>query len=229
MNLVQIQKAQQASEPAPENPKVRRAVQGESPTVFTDIYQDDVNIAVWQREFSASLRASVDAFLAKNPLFQSSMTATPDNAQEGVMEMLKLSSPSELSEDIAQLVDMFCYLFDVQCVGLRLTVLDRAMCPKFHVDRVPGRLVTTYQGIATEWLSHEKVDRSKLGTGSQGKPDHESGIYQSEQDIQILGCGDVALLKGEMWEGNEGAGLVHRSPKLEPGDKRLLMTLDFID
>ena len=131
-----------------------------------------------------------------------------------------------LSEDIAELVDMFCCLFDLGRVGLRLTVLDKAMCPKFHVDKVPCRLVTTYQGSATDWLPHNKVDRSKLGHGSEGKPDEQSGLFSKMDDIQHLTAGDVALLKGESWEGNEGAGLVHRSPSLSAGESRLLLTLD---
>jgi len=77
-------------------------------------------------------------------------------------------------------------------------------------------------------LRHNAVDRSKLGRGSQGKPDSESGIYSSPQDIQQLNYGDVALLKGEAWQDNEGAGLVHRSPDLAKDEKRLLLTLDMM-
>jgi len=100
------------------------------------------------------------------------------------------------------------------------------MCPKFHVDRVPCRLVTTYSGTATQWLPHQSVDRTKLGTGSNGKSDEVSGLYH-RNDMRQLSVGDVALLKGESWSGNEGAGLVHRSPGLADGEKRLLLTLDF--
>ena len=32
-----------------------------------------------------------------------------------------------------------------------------------------------------------------------------------------------------LWEENEGKGLIHRSPKLHNGNKRLLMTLDFVN
>ncbi|WP_428354217.1 DUF1826 domain-containing protein [Methyloprofundus sp.] len=38
-----------------------------------------------------------------------------------------------------------------------------------------------------------------------------------------------ALLKGERWEGNENAGLVHRSPAINEGERRLLLTLDFMN
>ena len=54
-----------------------------------------------------------------------------------------------------------------------------------------------------------------------------SGLFQSETDIENLQSGQVALLKGERWEGNEGAGLVHRSPRLNKGERRLLLSLDF--
>lgn len=124
---------------------------------------------------------------------------------------------------------MFCYLFDLKQTGLRLTTLCHAMCPRFHVDRIPCRLVTTFQGVSTQWLPNHTVDRTKLGAGSQGLPDDQSGIYLSENDICQLKTGDVALLKGERWEGNENAGLVHRSPAVTEGGQRLLLTLDFVD
>jgi hypothetical protein len=66
-----------------------------------------------------------------------------------------------------------------------------------------------------------------LGPGSQGQPDKKSGLYKSEHDIRELDCGDVALLKGERWEGNLNAGLVHRSPEIFAGQSRLVLTLDF--
>jgi hypothetical protein len=100
------------------------------------------------------------------------------------------------------------------------------MCPRFHFDRIPCRLVTTYHGKATEWLPHRVVDRSKLGNGNQGQPDDKSGLFHHKNDIHRLKEGDVALLKGEKWQGNEGAGLVHRSPPVLSGEYRLLLTLD---
>jgi hypothetical protein len=156
------------------------------------------------------------------------MILSPENAASAIHKTLGGSKlTAALSENIAELVDIFCCLFELERVGLRLTALDGAMCPRFHVDRVPTRLVTTFQGIATEWLPHDVVDRSKLGLGSEGKSDEESGIFSTKEDIKQLTSGDVALLKGEGWEGNEGAGLVHRSPSLAMGGKRLLLTLDF--
>lgn len=211
------------------SPMYRRAAQGTEPGVLTDFYQEDVNIAVWQRTFSPSFSSAISEFLIANPKVHTSEVLSPAQTQAVLKASLGQHSPPELIDDIAELVDMFCCLFELKRAGLRLAVLDRAMCPRFHVDRVPGRLVTTYQGIATQWLPHEQVQRDKLGAGNNGKPDNLSGLFQCETDIQQLGRGDVAILKGERWEGNENAGLVHRSPAPAAGENRLLLTLDFGD
>lgn len=217
----------QSTSIAANEPKVRLASQGKDPAVFTDVYHEETNIIIWQRELSKTLQNSVNDFLRSNPTFQTAMTVTPQSVLSSVCESLGATCQTELGENIALLVDMFCCLFDLKRVGLRLTTLDRAMCPKFHVDRVPCRLATTFQGVATEWLPNQRVNRDKLGPGSDGLPDNQSGLFKSEHDIQQLSCGDVALLKGELWPRNENAGLVHRSPALPSGERRFLLTLDF--
>ena len=210
--------------------QIWRSIEGSQLDVLTDIYQEHTNIAIWQRSLAHALIEAADSILDTNPTLQASLVVTPQEANAAVVKALgSMARAATLSEDIAQLVDMFCCLFDIKRAGLRLTALDRAMCPRFHVDRVPCRLVTTYQGVATEWLPHQAADRSKLGIGSQGKPDERSGLFNSAADIQQLCRGDVALLKGESWEGNQGAGLIHRSPQLPGETRRLLLTLDFMD
>ena len=206
--------------------KTRIAATGDNPSVLADIYRDDVNIAIWQRKLSGVLREAVGDFVSSNTSFKSSMSVSPDNALDSVAEVLRQRPSSTLCRSIAELVEMFCCLLGLQRAGLRMSVLGGAMCPRFHVDKVPCRLVTTYRGSGTEWLRHDSIDRSKLGTGSRGLPDHESGLYGWPDQIQQLVDGDVALLKGELWKGNENAGLVHRSPSVKAGDTRLLVTVD---
>ena len=53
-------------------------------------------------------------------------------------------------------------------------------------------------------------------------------IFKNNSDIQELCVGEIALLKGESWAGNESAGLVHRSPVLKTNESRLLLSVDFI-
>ena len=207
--------------------------ESDTPEAFTDIYRDDTNIAIWQRKLSGELSLAVNEILKTNTKLKIAEAVTAKNVHSTLYNVLgETNAVMRLSDDITLLVDMFCCLFDLKGVGLRLTVLDSAMCPRFHFDRIPCRLVTTYHGIATEWLPNHLVDRSKLGAGNQGKSDENSGLFHSTNDIRQLSQGDVALLKGEFWHDNGGAGLVHRSPAQPKGsinEPRLLLTLDFIN
>ncbi|GHF00655.1 DUF1826 domain-containing protein [Thalassotalea profundi] len=205
------------------------AVCDTSPCVLSKIYQKHTNIATWERKLSSDLMTAVEEFLACNKTKTSVLVVTPETTEGVLCDTFGDDNTTKaLREDIALLVDMFCYLFELKEAGLRLTILERAMCPSFHFDRIPCRLVTTYKGVATQWLNNDVIDRSKLGAGNQGKTDEKSGLFNSLNDINQLGEGDVALLKGEHWYENEGAGLVHRSPALAKGERRLLLTLDFI-
>ena len=208
----------------------RKGMEDTQHTVLTDIYQEDTNMVVWKRNLANNLEQAADAIIESQPTLEELLVVSPEEAFESVKKLLGGSPEAELlAEDIANLVDMFCCLFDLKRGALRMTVLDRAMCPRFHVDRVPCRLVTTYQGIATEWLPHNVADRSKLGTGNMGKPDELSGLFEHISDIQQLKSGDVGLMKGELWHNNEGAGLIHRSPQVPNNTRRLVLTLDFMN
>ncbi len=196
--------------------------------VLADIYTDAVAIAVWQRSLTPSLDAAVASLLALPYKTTLKLVLAAATANETLRrELPAFHLRDVLIDDLSLLVDMFCCLFGLQQVGLRLSVLDNAMCPRFHVDRIPCRLVTSYGNPATEWLPNFTLDRRKLGAGSGGLSDAESGLYKQPQDIQRLAAGDVALLKGELWNETIGRGVVHRSPALSAGVKRLLMTLDF--
>ncbi len=72
------------------------------------------------------------------------------------------------------------------------------------------------------------MGRSKPGKGNIGLPDELSGIFRSVGDIGQLTGGDLASLKDSLWKGAELRGLVHRSLTPEPGETRLLITLDFV-
>ena len=207
----------------------RKAAVDCHPSIFTDIYQENINIAIWERDLATDIQSCVDQFLQSHSHYQTSLIVKPDTVFNKLIESeSELVNAQAFCKDISELVEMFCALFDVSQVGLRLKVLDSAMCPRFHVDRVPCRLISTYCGATSEWLPHDAVDRSKLGKGNNGLSDADSGLFQSEENINRLKVGDVAILKGELWEGNENAGLVHRSPQVSAGDKRFLLTLDYI-
>jgi len=121
---------------------------------------------------------------------------------------------------VAWLVRAFSCLVDARRIGLRLRMLDKPMCPRFHVDHVPLRLITTYVGAGSEWLREGGMQRRRLGDPTAEPTDPAA--------IQQLGVGDVALFKGEKWLGNEGAGIIHRSPQATTAEHRLILTLDWL-
>lgn len=203
---------------------------GNNASVLTDIYQEKVNVAIWQNTLTDDIRNDISSIMKS---CQSACVITASQPDEVINHLIEhepqLEGKNAFCDYIALLAEMFCTLFEIKRVGLRLTVLDKAMCPKFHVDKIPCRLVTTFEGVATEWLPNDKVNRSKLGAGSLGIEDEKSGIMQSIDDIQHMSIGDVALLKGEGWYNNENAGAVHRSPAVMNDNRRLLLTLDVMD
>lgn len=185
----------------------RRQVQAADVAILTRIYDADVNLAVWQRSLSQQVSAYAN-WLLEQPLgFSWQEAIGVSQALPRAQEALPAHEHKEaFVADLAEIIDMYCCLFELDAVGLRLRVLGRAMCPKFHSDRVPCRLVTTYGGAGTQWRSQQSGD---------------------DADVQQISDGAVALLKGDAWRGNEGQGLLHRSPALAPRQKRLLLTLDF--
>ena len=201
-------------------------VAGIDPEVLAEIFEPNTNIAIWQRSLSEGLQCSVDEFVASRQQPYTSMICSPADVRTQLLKDFGIHF-SALVDDVNELVDTFCCLFELNQVSLRMTVLREVMCPKFHVDHVPCRLVTTYDGMGTRWLPNCAVNRDKLGVGSAGLSDQESGLYGSESDIRQIAAADVALLKGEAWPGTQNAGLVHRSPTIPSGENRLLLTLDF--
>ncbi|MFB1037160.1 MAG: DUF1826 domain-containing protein, partial [Sinobacterium sp.] len=108
----------------------------DQPAVLSDIYQEDCNIVAWRRELSPQIQTTVNDFLVSNSGLQVQMALSPQDAFTHIHQALGGSDlMSPLSENIAELVDMFCCLFDLGKAGLRLIALDKAMCPRFHVDK----------------------------------------------------------------------------------------------
>ena len=188
-----------------------RQVLGDSPQVLTDVLQDGVNMAVWQRHLPAHIEDFARTLLSLGQPLAESFTLELDAAGE-VAPLHRLAAGyadlqghAGFVADVTWLIGAYACLLDARRVGVRLRVLDGAMCPRFHVDHVPVRLITTYAGPASEWLATPQ-----------------------SREVRQLASGDVALLKGEKWLGNEGAGLVHRSPQLPEGQRRLILTLDWM-
>ncbi|KPY50835.1 DUF1826 domain-containing protein [Pseudomonas syringae] len=204
-----------------------RQAHGGTPEVLSEILQDDVNLAVWQRQLPAHIEDFGALLLSMGePLAESMPLQVRGGEVEPDLTTLAwgysdLQGYQGFIADVSWLVSAYACLLGAECVGLRLRVLDKAMCPRFHVDHVPVRLITTYGGGGSQWLHEDVMDRKQLGR-LDAEPTNAA-------DIQQINSGEVALLKGERWHGNEGFGLIHRSPQLLRNERRLILTLDWLD
>lgn len=203
-----------------------RQVMRSTPDVLSDVLLEDVNLAVWERCLPQSIERFAAALIDRPaPLVERfTLEFDPDNGEPDLQGMAagyrELEGHADFVADVTWLAKAYGFLLGARRLGVRLRVLDASMCPRFHVDHVPMRLITTYIGPGSDWLSEGGIIRSGLGSAA-ADPQGNAAIHR-------LGCGHVALAKGEKWAGNEGWGLVHRSPPVPAGERRLLVTMDWL-
>ena len=203
---------------------VIRQTRGETPLALADILDNGVNLALWQRQLPLHI-AEFGALLVSlgEPLAESLVVELDSEDAEPDLQGLAagcrdLEGYEGFIADVAWLISAFACLLGAKRIGVRLRLLDKAMCPRFHVDHVPVRLITTYAGIGSQWLREGVMDRRQLSQADA----------EPTERIEQIHCGEVALLKGEKWRGNEGYGLIHRSPALAANERRLILTLDWL-
>lgn len=198
-------------------------------TDLVRIFDEDVQLCLYQRSPVESITRYFAAAGEQGLLgLGFRLLATPGQPLD-IPALAALPGRDALVQDMAYLLEIYGELLGCPQVGMRLEVLDRAMCPRFHVDRTGVRMLCTYQGQGTEWLSEEAADRSKLGNLAQGMPDETSGLIRNPRAIRQAPPFSLLLLKGTQWQGNHGRGAIHRSPTPDPLEPyRVLLALDAI-
>jgi hypothetical protein len=182
-----------------------RVVYAGTPDQLADIYRDEINLVIWKRHRNSEVDKYVDRLLVRNLPTNLCIRLPVNHAATRLVENLPvLENKHHFIDDVIMLLDMYACLFDLEYTGVRITTVDKAMCPRFHVDKVPCRLITTYGGAGTEWIPGHGAD-----------------------SIRQLDEYDVGLFKGSAWEGNEDHAVIHRSPTPAVNTRRLLLTLDF--
>ncbi|MCS3904543.1 hypothetical protein J2T55_002582 [Methylohalomonas lacus] len=194
-----------------------------APGQFGVIHQPGVNLAVWPRTLDHRwsgllrrlLRERVHAVATLEPVDVEWLLLT---------EFARLSETDadsiELIRDIQNQARVFAELAGSATVTMRLEVVNTDECRLFHVDRHRLRLLCTYAGPGMEWLGNLQVNRAALGHGSNQR------VLRQGRSRQ-LAPGHVAVLKGELYPGNAGNGIVHRSPTIGiAGQQRLRLRFD---
>lgn len=132
-------------------------------------------------------------------------SVTPRGASRVVDEALRfvgLDAPG-LAAEAGRTARSFLKTFGLARANLRLEVVDRQSCPKFHVDRVHVRLLRTFVGAGTEYCR-----------------------APAPGDVWAAPPGSLEFLKGTLNPTYSGE-LLHRSPQVPVGERRLCLVLDF--
>lgn len=188
---------------------------------LVDIYEPALNLVTAPLDADASVLEALTRAANEVPCFEFvKETSGEGEALEYALPWFEGHAGGRAWLGLAQpLVRLFADLFEAERLGVRLTLADKPMCPRFHVDDVVCRLVVTLVGRGSEFLSEPDVRRKLLGA-------KESPVEREGATIHQLAPLEVGLFKGEAWPDNKGRGIVHRSPA--GSDRRLVMTVDLL-
>ena len=195
---------------------------GDDAALLADIYQEPIQLINWQRNLDQSVKNDVQQLLKDKSRFTFRIILPPYQVAQWLQEQWGEEQYTHLANDVEMLTILYADLFEIAQVGLRFELVDKTLCPLFHVDKVLCRLVTTYSGRTTEWLESDNTDRQALIDRQYDK------TVIDTNKINRVSVGDVLLFKGQSWSDHTGEGVVHRSPLADPDQRRLILTLDII-
>lgn len=197
----------------------------DSPLILSDIFSLTTSVTVWERTSKPRINQFFKLAFKELGLGIRGVFTMDSLKNELANALPDYEGKEEAIDDIFLLSDMLTCLFNCNHVGLRLAALSTAMCPKFHVDNIPVRLVNTYVGPGTEWLPLEAIEESPSDEWDEhGKL--ASGGYYNKHHVQQMNTFDVGLLKGKAWSEHGDMAAIHRSCQLTKDSKRVLLTLD---
>lgn len=220
-----MHQAMRVSEPLPTLMPASPHVAGDQPDVLRRIVEPGVNLSLWQRPTPGQTVGEL-ALLDASDLPDLRRPTSPDSFDDDVSALLRRRNldPSRFvhwRSDLARLAALFFAVSSDLGVTLRLETTSEDGCRRFHVDRTRLRLLCTYRGPGTEWLSDAQVDRVAQAGGARN-----DGIIRFGAPSRFQPCW-VGILKGDAYPGNAGHGLVHRSPPIAgTGQTRVLFCMD---
>ena len=197
---------------APRPPAASDVLIGRDPDILSDIHAPGVAAAIWRRTPDPAFQNWIDGLDgAKLPRLRTSVPV--HKAETAVLIACGIAATPQgpelnrFASDVGALTLMYCRIMGTDRARIRLDVTDEAMCPKFHLDNVPARLVCTYRGDGTQYVPEpHRNDPSR---------------------IRNMRTGDAALIRGTKWPSGERSRLLHRSPAMAPGTgPRLLLAID---
>ncbi|MBM3645980.1 MAG: DUF1826 domain-containing protein [Alphaproteobacteria bacterium] len=191
---------------------------GTSPAILAALKEPETELAIWQRTLPPELAQWLGT-VSPPATHGVRGIAHPSELGPALADWIATWRPGNavagaaLIADIVQLATLFTDVIGTKQVDYRLEWIAGDSCWKFHRDCVSARLLTTYRGPGTQWVT----------------PDLSDGALRAQRAfdgrIRALGTGDVSVFTGSC--AGDGRGIVHRSPPISgSGDVRLLLCLN---
>ncbi len=192
---------------------------GTTPMILKRIHHTDVNIAIYERDTSA-LTKEISVLIERNTELR--FSGDIGTIMNEISTFLNPQKFSLLLRDIKELLLLCKEVANVNEFRFLLATVNTNMCRKFHTDINDVRMLCTYSGPGTLWLTDDNINQKALDAC-----DENQGIAIEENRIQQAKTGSVVLLKGAIYPDEESKAVVHRSPTIEEsGEKRLLLRID---
>ncbi|MEQ8411761.1 MAG: DUF1826 domain-containing protein [Erythrobacter sp.] len=205
-------------EPASLSDAASAAALSTAPGVLASIREPDCNLVVWQRLPAIDWSPLLGGATQDAPQDIRFCTSRTELAPRLIAALARHGFGARhlhraLAEDAALLAGLFCSALGIEDLELRLEIVRTDSCRKFHADYVAARLITTYVGPGTQWLSRDDAARVRSG--------------DEPRRINRLETGDVGIFKGKRATDQPA---IHRSPPIATANgPRLLLVLNRTD
>jgi hypothetical protein len=217
----------------------RSPAAGTAHVVFVDTPRDaraihgaQVTLWVWRRAPEPTLAAYVECVRHRRPL-RVDETLHAGSAWRAYLHgalcaqgLPPGAGRDAWAEDLARLAALYAALTAEAAVRLRLESVAETRERVFHYDSTALRLLCTYAGPGTQWLSDGDVDRTQLRLQGRSVAASNRAIARNPGRIRSLRSWWVAVLKGEGYPGNTGKGLVHRPQPARADGARVRLRID---
>jgi hypothetical protein len=195
-------------------PAVPHVATGQAPDGLAAIADPAINLAIWQRCLSPAVAAAAGQLL-KGADGDIRLTVPAVQVSVALADALVAAGwplVPALVADVAELAMLAAALMQTHAVDLRLEIVTGDACRKFHADYVPLRLITSYAGPGSQWLSND--DAAALA----------QGVAAEQLEVRQLLAGEVALFKGKLLTDSP---IIHRSPPIAgTGQRRLVLVIN---
>lgn len=193
----------------------RSHVVGRDPDVLGSIAGRETNIAIWKRPLPEGLGAALSRWAERRDRdFDRVIRVESYDVGPALDGFDDEPLRRFLLDDMTLLIERFASIARISRLRISFGAVRDNSCRKFHADYLRLRLVTTYVGPGTEWLSEDVVRREALGPVYECPDEANRAIVRDATRVRRARAGEVLLMKGSLHRSG-APGVVHRSPPIE--------------